>query len=796
MSAGPVLRAASGGLIRRRVQTIVVFVVLVASSAAGILGLTLLTHANELFMNAVSNQRGADAAVFVNSVRVTDAQLAATRRLKEVTKAAGPYPEATISAEADGMTFPGLTVEGRTSRTGALDDLTLNGGRWPTRPGQIALAVYAPVRASIGSKITITSLPGKPRLTVVGYAGSVVRDEDAWVVPSEITALRKAGAAPSEEMLYDFTSAGSGPQITADVSALKAVLPAGAVSGYVSWLSSTDQTGSEQGINTPFVVAFAIMALVLSVLIVANVVSGAVVAGYRRIGVLKSIGFTPAQVAAAYVAQVGVPTLAGCACGAVLGNYWVAPFLGKSGGLFRVGQQVVPLWINVAVPLGLCALVGLSAFLPALRAGRMNAVAAIATGQAPRPGGGYAAHRLLGRLRLPRPVTIGLAAPFARPGRSAATAAAILFGVTAVALAVGLDSSLAKVASVVSQGQGQVQVDPGRSQFSAAPGAALTANQDRKIEATLDARAGTLRYVAEADLGPGQQPTVDVPGLQPSSSWADFASSVFVTAYDGDSAWLGWPMVSGSWYHKAGEVDVDAAFLTTTGLSVGDTVRMSVDGRATTVRIVGEVFALAPPLLLTSWQTLGGAAAGLTAGQYDIDLRPGASPRAYVVALNRDLGSSYTVFGPQSGGPGGGPFGLADLSLIRLLTLMLAVLAGLGVLNSLLMVTRERVYDLGVFKAVGMTPRQTIAMVVCWVVVPAIAAGLIGIPAAIIAHYFTMQGIGSVEGSGMTASLVNVYGPAELVLLVLAGLAIAAIGALLPAGWAARSRTTVALRAE
>ena len=80
VSAGPVLRAASGGLIRRRVQTIVVFVVLVASSAAGILGLTLLTHANELFMNAVSNQRGADAAVFVNSVRVTDAQLAATRR--------------------------------------------------------------------------------------------------------------------------------------------------------------------------------------------------------------------------------------------------------------------------------------------------------------------------------------------------------------------------------------------------------------------------------------------------------------------------------------------------------------------------------------------------------------------------------------------------------------------------------------------------------------------------------------------------------------------------------------------
>lgn len=796
MSVRAVLRAASGGLIRRRVQTVVVFVVLAASSAAGILGLTLLTHANELFMNAVSNQRGADAAVFLNSARVTGAQLAATRRLKEVTRVAGPYPAATLTAETGGITFPGLTVEGRTSRGGALDDLTLNGGRWPTRPGQIAIAVYGPVEATIGSKITITSLPGKPRLTVVGRAGSVVRDDGAWVVPSEITALRRAGAAPAEEVLYDFTSAGSGPQIAADVAALKAVLPAGAVSGYVSWLSSTDQTGSEQGINTPFVVAFAILALVLSVLIVANVVSGAVVAGYRRIGVLKSIGFTPAQVATAYVAQVGVPTVAGCACGAALGNYWVAPFLGKSGGLFRVGQQEVPLWINVAVPLGLCALAGLAALVPAMRAGRMSAVAAIATGQAPRQGGGYGAHRLLGRLRLPRPVTIGLAAPFSRPGRSAVTVAAILFGVTAVALAVGLDSSLAKAASVVSQGQGQVQVGPGQAQFLAAPGAVLTARQDRKIEATLGTQPGTLRYVAQDDVGPGQRPTVDVPGLQPSSSWADFATSVSVTAYDGDSAWLRWPMVSGSWYRKAGEVDVDAAFLSTTGLSVGDTVRMTVDGRASTVRIVGEVFALAPPMLLTSWQTLGGAAAGLAASQYDIALRPGTSQQAYAAALNRDLGSGYSVFGGQSGGPGGGPFGLADLSLIRLLTLMLAVLAGLGVLNSLIMVTRERVHDLGVFKAVGMTPRQTITMVVCWVIAPAVIAGAIGIPAALIAHYFTMQGIGSVEGTGMTASLVNVYGPAELALLALAGLGIAALGALLPASWAAGSRTTAALRVE
>jgi putative ABC transport system permease protein len=126
----------------------------------------------------------------------------------------------------------------------------------------------------------------------------------------------------------------------------------------------------------------------------------------------------------------------------------------------------------------------------------------------------------------------------------------------------------------------------------------------------------------------------------------------------------------------------------------------------------------------------------------------------------------------------------------------MAVLAGLGVLNSVLMVARERVHDLGVFKAVGMTPRQTIAMVTCWVVAPAIGAAVIALPAAIILHSATMQAIGKDAGIGIPSVMLDVYEPAELAALALCGLAIAAAGALLPASWAARARTAAALRAE
>jgi hypothetical protein len=69
--------------------------------------------------------------------------------------------------------------------------------------------------------------------------------------------------------------------------------------------------------------------------------------------------------------------------------------------------------------------------------------------------------------------------------------------------------------------------------------------------------------------------------------------------------------------------------------------------------------------------------------------------------------------------------GTANDSLIALLTLMMAVVAGLGVLNTVLLGTRDRVHDLGVFKAVGMTPRQTIVMVLGWVAGPAVAAAVI-----------------------------------------------------------------------
>ena len=81
-------------------------------------------------------------------------------------------------------------------------------------------------------------------------------------------------------------------------------LPRGALAGSMSYYTAKVEENGNIAPFVPFLLAFGILGIVMSVLIVANVVGGAVVSGYRRIGILKSIGFTPLQVAAAYAAQV------------------------------------------------------------------------------------------------------------------------------------------------------------------------------------------------------------------------------------------------------------------------------------------------------------------------------------------------------------------------------------------------------------------------------------------------------------------------------------------------------------
>lgn len=648
------------------------------------------------------------------------------------------------------------------------------------------LSSTAPVPLGLGSHFTARSVPGSPVLTVVGVANSITQSADGWVLPAEIAALRPPASVPAEQVLYRFAAASTAPSLRADVQTLVRSLPPGALTATQTYIAVRQQQASNLAPIVPFVVTFGIIGLVLSVLVVLNVVGGAVAAGFRRIGVLKSIGFTPGQVVATYAGQVAVPALAGCLAGVAVGNVLAVPILAKTASVYQVGILAVPAWVDVCVPAAMCCLAGIAAVAPAIRAGRLSAVEAIAAGRAPLHGRGQGAHRVLAALPLPRPVTIGLAAPFTRPARSAVTLAAVLLGAIAVTFAAGLTGSLNRVVVGLSHSQAEpVQVylrsghdGPVKHIGPHAPPPPPITVQERDIQAAIRAQPGTLRYVAEAD----QQ--VSVAGL---TGQAD------LTAFRGPAQWTGYDLISGHWYAGPGQAVVPTNFLTVTGTAVGDTVTVTLNGRPVPVRITGEVFDTSNRSLdlLTDWRTIAAADPGLAPSAYDIGLRPGTNPQRYAAALGRAVKAAGAVSLNTND-----PFFAALTALIALLTLLLAVVAGLGVLNTVVLHTRERVHDLGVFKAVGMTPRQTIVVVTCWVAGTGLAAGIIAVPAGVAVHRYVLPVMAHAAATNVPASYVHVYSPPELALLALGGLVIAIAGALLPASWAAGSRTAAALRAE
>src|SRR5690242_17433053 len=378
---GPV-RTAAGGMRRHKVQAIAIGLVVLVSTASATLGLALLAASNAPFTRAFGTQNGAHVTVTVNAARASTADLAATRHLAGVTAAAGPFSESVVQTQFHGQPFGQLALAGRASPGGPVDDVVLNAGHWPDGPGQVVLDGSAGGGGpALGSTITVTAVPGAPALVVVGFGDSVTNTADGWVTPAEITRLRAPGVPQSTQMLYRFSHAASYGEVRADVTEVSRALPAGVVTGAGSWLAAQNQHTGNAAIMEPFVIAFALIGLVMAVLIVGNVISGAVIAQYHRIGVLKSLGLTPAQVVAVYLSRIGWPALAGCLSGVIGGYLLTIPVLHDSARAYDVGSQQAPLWALVAAPAGMLAVTLLAALGPALRAGRLSAVTAIAAGR-------------------------------------------------------------------------------------------------------------------------------------------------------------------------------------------------------------------------------------------------------------------------------------------------------------------------------------------------------------------------------------------------------------------------------
>ncbi|WP_405786280.1 ABC transporter permease [Streptomyces sp. NBC_01367] len=765
-----VWRASRAAVRRRRLQTFVIGLVVLCSTTTVLLALGLLDAASSPFDRAYAAQRGPHTVATFDTTKASPEQLAKTADRPGVAAAAGPFEQTVLDVPAGWLWLAGgsLTVVGRADPGGPVDRIELLEGHWATAPGEIVIGWYS--TGSPGPRLLGTRLevPGSAPLTVVGFAAAASRSAGAWVSPEQMTALRPSAA----QMLYRFTRSSTDAQLAAALAGATAELPEGSLTGTQTHLALQQAFSALAGAYLPFMTLFGVLGLLVSALIVGNVVSGAVVSGYRHIGVLKALGFTPNQVVAVYLTMLAVPAVVGAVLGTLLGNALAVPvlrvaFSGIETGRAAVGD--VGAWVSVVCLLGMPALVLLTALVPALRAHRLPAARAISAGGAPRTGRGLRVQRLLGGTRLPRPVSLGLGQPFARPGRTLMTMAAIVLGVTTVTLATGLTSTMLAFGEA-GRGDGtRIHVEAGgplNDRPAPVLGDGPTEERLRSLPGATGVRA---RGLAQVSL---------VGQVRP----------VYANFYRGDDPAAAGRIARGREARAAGEITAGPAFLTQNGLKLGDRVTLAMNGRQVAATVVGELVEGNARALDATWQTFRQLSPEASAAEYEVRLAVGADVQAYVEAAEAvDPDLRVSVLDARNAAT------VTVVAFSSVFTVLLSTVAALGVFNTVLLSVRERRRDLSMLKSIGMTPRQVVAMTVTSVAGVGAVGGLLGVPLGLIAHRLIVDHVGVVS---FPESMKDVWDAPLVAGLLLAGVAIAVLGALVPARSAARMTIASALHTE
>lgn len=774
-----VWRASRGAVRRRRLQTIAIGLVVLVSAIAITLALSMLSAMSAPFEKTFAAQRGAHLVTSFGTGVPAD-RLAAPPA--QVTDHAGPFAQAVVQVHsgADGETQSrSLNLVGRADPSGPVDNVELWDGRWASAPGEVVLDIPPDFGSDpatmVGRELTVTD---GPTLTVVGHAYSVSRTADGWVTPAQAADLRPN----SLQMLYRFADADDRVAIDRTVQALSDGLPAGALVARSDWLGVRDAVAAGPGAFVPFIAAFGLLGLVVATMIIGNVVSGAVVSGYRHIGILKSIGFTPRQVVGVYLGMVTVPGVAGSLLGVGLGYLLAESLLPQAfSGLGFGGAVGTPLWVLVTVLTGVPMIVLLSALVPASRAFRISAAEAITAGVAPRSSQGRGIQRWLSGTALPRPLSLGLGLPFGRPARSVLTLAAVVLGVLAMTFATGLTTTVTRYSERTDVNNASpVAMRTGNPQFNEVV-ARLDSNQIERLLRTLPSTDRVTASLSVPVSMGGQAQSVPASFLR-----GDYTSSGLADL-----------IVRGRWLTGPDQVVAPSALLHQYDLTVGDTLTLAMGDRNRTVTVVGETLTgtASGATFLTGWSTLEELSPGYQPAAaemlYELRPKPGIDVTAYVREVKAAAPGLYAW-----DNRGTNSFTSTVRSLSVILSVMLGVVAALGVLNTVLLTVRERRRDLAMLKCIGMMPGQVVVMMVISMTTLGLVGGLLGVLLGLAAHRLVVPLTASAANIALPDFLLHVWSSAHILSFVAGGVVLAAIGALIPAVSAARMRIAEALHNE
>jgi putative ABC transport system permease protein len=752
------LRWARADLRARRSQALLTVGVVAGVVAALILATVLLQGAVNPWQQLFDRTRGADVLIyFTNGTNTSD-----LHSIPGVQAVAPPYQVASATLVQDPVRSP-VELRAMTPVLPAISAPLVVAGTWlrsSAPDGAVLEASFAAaVHVGVGDPITMDGIDGtEVHMRVVGLADTA--DQGfypqwtpglVWVQPR---LLGKVEPNPSETeevvglRLYDNSTVATGQVVQTIWNLYNGPdqNSASAVQRYSTWQQVKQSMASNDRLLGLLLALFGIIALVAAPCAIANVTAGRVLVQRQDIAMLKALGFTPGQVVRMLLAEQTLLGAAGAGLGVIVAKVATSPeFIRPPDGTTVSLGPLSGSWIAL-IAVGAVLTVAVATIIPAWRAGQVSPVAAV---QPSPPRGHLSLVARLGLLvHLPAALVLGARDSLTRRLPAALTVVGLAIPMVMITIALTCWSTIDGFSH-----------DPGRIGLAAM----VRVSQG----GSLDARQ-TTDLIARDDQVLAWYPGAEFDTLLPGDNGTFTARAMGTSARP-----YPFQPVQGRLYHAANEAVAGQGFLDLMHIKVGAWILPTIDGVPVPLHIVGRT--IEPD---NNGDVLDFGLDALPAAEaasppfYSLVLKPGVSPaaaRAYLEAASHDQLDVQVMANPASQLR-------IMLVVIAVSVVILAVIALANLLTATVVGQRDHLHEVGVLKAMGLTPRQVIATLV----VNATILTAIGVTAGTLAglmiapRLINMQGQTSGIGSGIAAGL-SVTAVAEIVAIALAIAAAAAL---------------------
>jgi putative ABC transport system permease protein len=751
------LRWARADLRACRSQALLTIGVVAGVVAALVLATMLLQGAVNPWQQLFARTHGADALIYFQNGTDTS-ELSSVPGVQQVGQ---PYQAASATLEQGPVQSP-VELRGMTPVPPAMSTPLIVAGTWlrsSEQDGAVLEASFAAaVHVGVGARILVDGIDGTSvTMQVIGIAdtadqgfypqwtpgliwvqhGLLARVEPQQSETQEVVGLRldDASAVATGQVVQTIWNLYNGPTENS------------AVLRYSTWQQVQDSMASNDRLLGLLLGLFGVIALVAAPCAIANVTAGRVLMQRQDIAMLKALGFTPAQVVGMLLAEQTVLGAAGAGLGLVAARFMTSSVFVRPPDGTRVGLAPLSGSWAALIGVGTVLTVAIATVIPAWRAGRVSPVAAV---QPSPPRGHLSLIARLGLLvHLPAALVLGARDSLTRRLPAALTVVGLAIPVAMITIAL---TGWATIDGFTTH--------PGRIGLAAA----MTVSPGGGLDT-----AKTLNLISHDDQVLAYYPGAEFDTLLPGDNGTFIARAMGYSSrpYPFQAA-------EGQMFDAANEAVAGQGFLTQMHIGVGAWISPTIDGVPVILHIVGRT--IEPDnngdvldFGLDALREAGGAGPQL---MYALVLKPGVSPaaaRATLLRASHNELDVQVVANPADG------LGVVKV-VIAVAVVVLAVMALANLLTAAAVGLRDHLHEVGVLKALGLTPRQvTATLVVNTTILTAIGvtsgtvAGLVIAPRLI-----NMQGRTSGIGAGIAASL----SPATVIEIFAVALAIAIAAAL------------------